>query len=75
MNKRTRDGSAEMQENHVLGLAELGKFESILELLDILVLKDAVVRRVMHVCDARIDKVCAEFELAQAVFIAKMNAM
>ena len=75
MSKRHRDCYAEKQEKHVLELAELGDFETILKLLDILVLKDAVVSRVMHICNARIDEVCAEIELSQAEFIAKMNAM
>jgi hypothetical protein len=73
MNKRPSDGSIEKQEKYVLELAERGDFAAVFALLNIFVLNDAVVCELIRICNARINKVCAEFELAQAAFITKMN--
>jgi hypothetical protein len=75
MNKRPHDGSIEKQEQYVLHLAERGDFAAIAELLDVLVLKDAVVCELIRICNAHIKKLCAEFELTRAAFITDMNSM
>jgi hypothetical protein len=75
MKKRPRNGSVEKQDNHMLQLAERGDFAAIADLLNFIVLNDAVVCELIRICNAHIQKVCAEFELTQAAFITDMNSM
>jgi hypothetical protein len=75
MSKRSRDVPIPQQEQYALKLAQSGNFVELARFFECVTISDDVARKVLDILYARINKLCADFELTQAAFITEMNDM